>query len=813
MTLSGKITVCELEEDNPQKSFFRIKPVLTFENGAPVDASGTQAEYGDEGGIRIVPYKNDAMRFKARMRTLGGYCLMDLTAHPNENEKIRPNKNYSLQNGELNRNIVYSDVIRSCGETDVMQVFESAEAGRGQPAYTPKVLIREDGQLKGPYIPELTPDRVVYQFAADSGSEISEFDPEKLVTVRRDSAEVTLYLYDALRALGVAPAEPVVEPEPEAKESAPAEAAPEKVEPAPQVKAESAPASASRREEPARPVREDAPARAKNAGNPPSAKHEEPPRRSRREENRMDEAEAALLNDRHLKRGSLEGQTGLNPRRSKSLSEVVDYHWRQSRLEQLGAGVSEKAAASPLVSPVEKAKQAIREVWDLPEGRSALAKEFASLENAEALLSVNCPAPQPKASPDEDELNRLEAEKLELLRDIDKLNSDRIRQRGELMEETRAAHAKEISELERREQQLKDECAMHERAAQSARQAQAEAEKLLNREAKLKLDSEFLKFAMFTKAAALLRSEESIDMNEYSGVPETSEPTGAQMISDLRRAFEAGGREISHDEALNYLACLAIGSMVIFSGPTGCGKSYTAHALAGALGLRQKGAWRFTRLEADREDVTKSVGFREQMQLRDDRTQRFVLLEDINMTPVPDQSRGLLSFADEAVGQGVTILMTCLDDQIGYPLQSRLLDRAFFIRLKLPEGNAWQGAKSIPDAAVAPSLESVRRVFLTPNEVPAELKSRMELLIRRLGEIGVHITPRALSDMYQYCAAVCPLMTGERMSAFDRAVAQRALPHILATAKPAALRRLPEILCDLPISLSLLSEPIALPPI
>ena len=78
--------------------------------------------------------------------------------------------------------------------------------------------------------------------------------------------------------------------------------------------------------------------------------------------------------------------------------------------------------------------------------------------------------------------------------------------------------------------------------------------------------------------------------------------------------------------------------------------------------------------------------------------------------------------------------------------------------------------------------------------------------------MGVRITPRALSDMYQYCAAICPLMTEDKVSALDRAVAQRALPHILATARPQALKRLPEILCDLPISLSLLSEPIALPP-
>ena len=66
--------------------------------------------------------------------------------------------------------------------------------------------------------------------------------------------------------------------------------------------------------------------------------------------------------------------------------------------------------------------------------------------------------------------------------------------------------------------------------------------------------------------------------------------------------------------------------------------------------------------------------------------------------------------------------------------------------------------------------------------------------------------------MFAYCSAVIPLMTGKPLEALDRAFAQRALPHILATARPQALERLPEILCDLPQSVALINEPLALPP-
>ena len=803
MTLPGKITLCELEEDNPQKSYFRIKPVRMLEDGKALDASALQAEYGDEGGIRIVPDKNEAMRFKSRMRTLGGYCLLDLSAHPAENEKIRPNKNYSQQKGEVNRCIVYSDVIRACGETEVMQVFASAGEGKGRTAYTRRVLLRDESALMGPYIPELTPEGTIFEFARDTQIEPRTFAGEDVCDVVRGEEQVQLYISAALREKAKA-AEAMRAAEIEGNAPQPAPAEEEKHE-------QAAPAVEARGEiNPPRPELAAPQTRRAEGMTPPA--QETAPLRPRREDVPVEDfAQREAASERQPRRAPSDASTGLNPRRARSLTEVVDYHWRQSRIEHLSAGVSGEAVSSPLISPLEQAKQAIREAWNLPEGRGALIKELGRLEDIESLLSVNVP-PAAAAAPDEEELNRLEAEKLELLRDIDRLKSDRIRQRSELMEETRAAHAEEIARLEKRQQQLKDECAGRERAVQSARQAQAEAERMLTKEAKLKLDNDFLKFAMFTKAAALLKSEENIDIDEYSGTPAVCEPTGAQMISDLRAAFEAGGRNLSNDEALNYLACLAIGSVVIFSGPTGCGKSYTAHALAGALGLRQNGAWRFTRLESDSEDVKKSVGFREQMRLTDGLTQRMMLLEDINMKRVSDQSRGLLSFADEAKDKGVTILMTCLDDQIGYPLQSRLLDRAFFIRLKLPEGDVWRGAAQIPDADKAPTLESVRRVFLTPGDVPAELKDRMKLLIRRLGEVGVRITPRALSDMYQYCAAVCPLMTEDKLTALDRAVAQRALPHILATAKPEALERLPEILCDLPISLGLLSEPIALPP-
>ncbi|MBQ3668532.1 MAG: hypothetical protein II920_04825 [Clostridia bacterium] len=812
MTLPGKITLCELEEDNPQRSYFRVRPLMTIEEGGMRDVRTEQSLFPDEGGIRIVPDKNEAMRFKNRMRTLGGYCLMDLTRHPNENEKIRPNKNYSPERGELNRCIVYSDVICAVGEYDVMQVLSSKDAGKNKVAYTPRVLLREGDELKGSYVPDLTPDKVIYGFIRDTMREPFSADESRVFIFERGGEQVELYISEGLEKLfneERAQAASQRQPEQAAAEAPAGEgSADAHTEGAPEAQH----SAQENEKEAAKPEAESAPEapRSEPAPEKPAAKPAAKPRETRPAEPANEDRR---FEERRSRRELFEGQVGLNPRHSKTLSEVVDSHWRQSRIEKLGADVAGDGHSEPVISPIERATKALNEAWRLPEARSALIKEMNKLEDLpEAFVHVSEDRIVPKDSYQR-EMNNLEAERLELLREIDKLKNDRARQRGELMEETRAAHAREIAELEMREQRLKDECVSRQRAAQSARQAQLEAEKLMTQESKAKLDSEFLKFAMFTKAAALLKNEESFNVNSAMGIPQASDMTGAQMISDLRRAFEEGGRELDNNEALNLLACMAIGSIVIFSGPTGCGKSFTAHALAGAMGLMQKNAYRFARLDCDSDDAKKCIGFAEQLKCDDMMTQRLMLLEDINMKRVPDQSRGLLAFADEAKRDGITLMMTCLDDQVGYPLQPRLLDRAFFIRLKLPEWNGWQLSKRVPLADVAPSLESVKKVFLTPGEIPTEIRDRMDTLVNRLKEVDLRITPRALDDMYMYCAAVCPLMTGDKIEALDRAVAQRALPHILATAKASQLAHLPEILCDMPLSLSLLNEPIALPPI
>ncbi len=792
MALPGRISFCQLEEDNPQKSYFRIRPLLTVEDGRLAKVDDALELYGDEGGIRIVPDKNEAMRFKNRMRTLGGYCLLDLLRHAGENDKIRINKNYSLERGEVNRNIVYSDVIVACPDYMVMQVVSSVNGSEdgdvlqtGQALYTHRVLLREGGTLKGPYISEVSNESGVYTLEPDKSHEPIQLPYEGLYRFERDNANVELYISPMLTQVFTKQAEAE-----QAEEAAPAQ--------------NGAEVSETEQAKPAENPQELSDAPALTAQSLPKIDEACAPCEANEPQ------QPQLFTEKRMrKNGHIQAQLGLNPRRSKSLSEIVDDCWRHSRIEQLGASLPSETGCSPVASPVDRAKQALREAWLLEEGRSALVKEMLELDGLPSLITGKPPAANEDKSA---ELDELEAAKLRLLSEIDDLKHERIEKRGELMEETRAAHAQEIARLEAEEKRYKDECAARMRAAESAREAQAEAEKLLTSESRARLDTEFLKYAMFTRAARMLAADENAGRDVCFGVPCTYEPTAAQLISDLRSCLETLGHETSHDEALNLLACLALGEIVLISGATGSGKTFMADALAGALGLNQQGSERYVRLDPSCPDVRKNEALKALLRAEDGLTQRFILLDDINAFPVPDQSRGLLTQADGFKNRGITLIMTCLDDNIGYPLQSRVLDRAFTVRIRRGKRGSWGPAPQLPNACKAPALESVRRAF-AGTEVPGVITDRFERLCGKLESAGIFLSPRTRSDMYAYCSAVIPLMTGEPIEALDRAVAQRALPHILATAKLSALERLPEIMCDLPLSVSLLNEPLALPPL
>ena len=143
--LNGTVTLSILEEDNSQRVIFRIIPLCTkdgliFQNRKTI--------YPDFGSLRIIPDKREQSSFKERMRAIGSLCCVQLFSAGKELTKIRQNRNYDPNQGECNQYAIYSDVV--CGfERDA--VFEVFQEGQDHAqALSDNVLLQRGKVLYGP---------------------------------------------------------------------------------------------------------------------------------------------------------------------------------------------------------------------------------------------------------------------------------------------------------------------------------------------------------------------------------------------------------------------------------------------------------------------------------------------------------------------------------------------------------------------------------------------------------------------------------------------------------------------------------------
>lgn len=150
MNLERDLVFCFIEEDNIQRAHFRVRPLMTIHGNVQEEA---QRLWPDEGCLRIVPDRNEQHTFKERMRTLGGYCVMNLQGISADVNKIRTNKNYRPEKGESNQFILYSDTVQPVPEHTFFQVLEGAAAdfsALAEKSITPLFYIKQDDTLYGP---------------------------------------------------------------------------------------------------------------------------------------------------------------------------------------------------------------------------------------------------------------------------------------------------------------------------------------------------------------------------------------------------------------------------------------------------------------------------------------------------------------------------------------------------------------------------------------------------------------------------------------------------------------------------------------
>ena len=150
MNLDRCLLFSWIEEDNIQKAYFRVRPLLTIEGDVRSEA---EELWPGEGCLRIVPDRYELHSFKGRMRSLGSWCVVDLRGLPTDAGKIRTNKNFSPAKGEVNQYILYSDTVKPMPAHSFYQIVDGEAANyasAAQQAITPRFFIREGDTLYGP---------------------------------------------------------------------------------------------------------------------------------------------------------------------------------------------------------------------------------------------------------------------------------------------------------------------------------------------------------------------------------------------------------------------------------------------------------------------------------------------------------------------------------------------------------------------------------------------------------------------------------------------------------------------------------------
>lgn len=775
--LPGKLCIGILEEDNPLKSYFRMKPLLV-ENDGRYEAVSPEEAYPEEGCIRIVPDKNESSYFKARMRRMGRYCVLDLREHAGENDKIRPNKNYKGDETERNAHIVYSDVVREPAQNMIFEIVEFEGEGfwSGDAPATPRVL-RGSSTETWAYTPaegEEESARIAPDGQMLNEEELQRFDIPGFPGEQ---------LHFAIRLPGTLPS--VIEaPAPKAqKEEKSAAKLEEKSAPKPEEKPVAKPEEKAAAEKPApEKAAPEPPAPEKAPPEKPWISHDLP--RPPRIDPRMTPMQQTLA-----------AQSGLNPKRNRSLQEIIEEKWRHSRVDQLGHPIPANAMGKPVENPVERAVEALRQAWDNPEIHTQLLDAISNIGDFYAALDQRGRLLSDHAI--QRELEELEADRLKALDALDKLRREKNALRESFKEEIRQEEADALAEAVERTKAAQAECKKYEEEAKRARASVAEAEDAYASLTDGRFEEKLRDFALTSRAATLLRAS---DAAEPASERATDAPTREEWIARIQRAFALEGLELTRIQAANMLICASLGESLLFSGPAASDKCMTAHALATALGA--PAAQRYVEFPGESPDVRAPKA--EEL-LKPSELPAVALIRDANRMPGADVCRGLGGAAENLL-----VIAAISDGGTGFPVSAEALERGFMIRLEPVSADApWRPCDAAASEFPPVRMQALRDAFLKDvEELPPALERRLQKIRGELAVHEVRLSRRTLDLMWHYCGAMlsaCRISAGE---ALDLAFAQKALPCILAEAPVACLAELKTMLSGMPHSLALLNQPL-----
>ncbi len=587
MNLEREYIFSCIEEDNIQRAYFRIHPLLTVDGDV---ASQAQKRWPNDGCLRIVPDRGEQRTFKERMRAMNGWCAVDLSCFPAEANKIRTNKNYHPEQGEVNQFIIYSDAVKSLSDKVFYEVLTGDAAdfeALAAKAVTPRFFIQSDDTLFGPV------DR-----AHPNQPETASEAEAVLYTVKDFSeTEHTILCLPGELVRPQIVARPVPQPV-----AVPAEA------PASAVAKETI-ATLEQKTEAEAPATENAEANVP-ASVPasdealPIGKPLEILDQAKTFEETLNGLNQPVSNGANLLHQAADhaqpaGQavpaeplsgtplfrspvkTSI-PQPKNRLQEVVASQWRVVRNDPPCQPLPTGCTMKRIDNPVQDACEALRAAWAVPEAQTQLIDFILSLDGMTAKMEpragkryYNSPLQEAIQS----RLNDLEAERLSSLVQLDKAKADLDEYRKNAMESASEKAKKELAALEQ------DRDAMQQAVKQLKEQANAliaqrdELAKRVDEMASHEIPARVTQ--LFADCAVAMPPRPSVmRLSPVSGVSATLE----EMTSRVEKLCKACGLTYQKNKAVALLVALGISGRMGMAAPAPAAAATFVRGLCAAMG-------------------------------------------------------------------------------------------------------------------------------------------------------------------------------------------------------------------------------------
>ncbi len=551
MDLMHEIVLSWLEEDNTQRAYFRLKPLLTVSGDAQEEAAKLWPE---DGALRIVPDKNEQGYFKDRMRAMGNFCLMDLTPFPAEANKIRTNKNFRPDRDERNQYILYSDAVKAVPSHTFYEVLEGAPENAetlAATAATPLFLIRQEDVLYGPVdrqnpaTPEHAPEMeaVVYDVPCPDGK-------QRVILCKKEIEQT--------------PAEPKAEA---------------KVAPVPEEKTESTGELPIGKTLNILDENKDFAETLEGLNQPLS--HGANLLHHRQEES----APVEPIRPQQLTGTPLMRSAGLHtsvPRPKNYVQEVVANQMRAVRNDPPAAPLPSGVTMRAVDNPVERACTYLQQAWQMPEAQQQLVDFVLSLPGMSARIVPTVTASQGKTPLQQalqHRLEDLEAERLAALIQLDKARDDLEKFRKNALETASGEASRKLREAEAQlDAYTKQKDALAEQVSTLAKQRDAveeEVERLRQNDYASAL-AEALNRAQLVAPVA----GQALRMHTHVGTPTPL----SELAKRLAEACKANQTECSYNAATALLGALTVCTHVGVATETMAAAATLAENLTCAMG-------------------------------------------------------------------------------------------------------------------------------------------------------------------------------------------------------------------------------------